>query len=101
MLSAVSSVAGRLYGALPAIKLDSPKNMLNKATLIAIPAMMLYGSTVTQGVDAFLSCVVCVTCLAAANPGCILPCVICGLLLPAPIHVAEPGNSVDQCYQKC
>ena len=99
MFHTVSSFASRAYNALPTIKLDNPKNIIHKATFVAIPAIVLYGAAVAQGADAFLSCIACVVCLAAPNPGCVIPCVICGVLAPIPLHIAGP--TTDQCQQKC
>lgn len=79
------SILNKMYNSMPAIKIDTPENMVKKATSIAIPALLLYGSSFIQAEA--LGCVGCVVCLATgvSLPACAIPCAVCIVTTPVPL----------------
>ena len=75
----------KMYNSMPTIRIDSPENMVKKATKIAVPALLLYGASFIQAEA--LGCIGCAVCLATgvALPACAIPCAICVVTLPVPL----------------
>lgn len=86
----IGAVAGRVYQSLPQMprfKLDSPQNMVAKVQKLAIPTLLLLGTSyIVQGAEAFgFGTIACVLCLAGGGgPICIPPCVLAFVTAPIP-----------------
>lgn len=90
MIGAMKSFASSVYQSLPELptfKLDSPKNMIAKIQKLAVPTILLLGTSyVAQQAEAFgFGTLACVLCLAGGGgPVCVPPCVLAMVTAPIP-----------------
>ena len=88
MISTIQSFGSSFYQSLPKIPkitLDSPQNMVAKVQNLAVPALLLFGSSyLVQGALAIggFTCVVCL--IAGGGPICIPPCALALITIPIP-----------------
>lgn len=71
MTSAISSFASKAYESIPRFRIDTPANMIKKVTLVAIPAILVFGSQyAVQGANggpiAWAACIAACEAIAAA-----------------------------------
>lgn len=87
MINSIGTFANSVYHSISRVKLDIPSNIMKKATMVAVPALLLFGTQFTQFADAgpaaYLSCLAGCAAMGPFAPACWSAC-LAALALPTP-----------------